>query len=68
MLRPIVICMFRDASPSIWIHTHEALTLGKAEWQRRIVSLDRVVRESFATLTVTETKADHIRHIAGWLA
>jgi tRNA pseudouridine55 synthase len=39
-----------------------AQTLEEAARELRIVSLDHVVRECFATLTVTEIQADHIRH------
>jgi tRNA pseudouridine55 synthase len=40
----------------------EAQTLGEAEQRLRIVPLDRVVRGSFPTLTVSETQASQIRN------
>jgi tRNA pseudouridine55 synthase len=40
----------------------EAQTLEDAERALRIVPLEEVVRSSFATLTVTETQANYIRH------
>ena len=40
----------------------EAQTLEEAERGLRIVPLDRVVRSSFATLTVNETQASYIRN------
>ena len=40
----------------------EAQTLEEAERELRIVPLDRVVRSSFATLTVNETQAGQIRN------
>jgi tRNA pseudouridine55 synthase len=41
---------------------NEAQTLEEAEAGLRIVPLDRVVRSSFATLTVTEAQAGYIRN------
>ena len=40
----------------------EAQTLEEAERELRIVQLERVVRSSFATLTVNETQARYIRN------
>jgi hypothetical protein len=38
----------------------QAQTLEEAERELKIVSLDRMVRECFATLTVTKTQASYI--------